>query len=79
MPDPVATRHDSWIRIAVWIRPRVLQIRTWLAKEAVEYKSSNTTTAFAWMRDHSSEIHLQAVFVEQFSDHLVKVYHKLEA
>ena len=31
------------------------------------------------MRDHNSEIHLQAVFVEQFSDHLVNVYHKLEA
>ena len=79
MPQPVATRHDSWIRTAVWVRTHTQKIREWLAEEAKGYPSAGTRAALEWVRGQASAIYLQAVFVDQFSNHLVKVYHKLEA
>ena len=76
MPDPVATRHDSWIRTAVWVRTRVTALRSWLLKEAADYKSHATTEALQWIRTNAAEIHLQALL---YTNHLVKIYHALEA
>ena len=62
MPDPVATRHDSWMRTAVWVRKRTQQRRGWLAKEAIDYLSAGTRAALEWVRRHGAAIYRHAVW-----------------
>ena len=46
MPNPVATRHDSWMQPALWVQKRTQQILVWLAKEAIGYPLAGTRAAF---------------------------------
>ena len=78
LPDPCATRHDSWIHSATWFHTRIASVKAWLQLEVERYPSTATMAALQHITNHRNKLNLQAAMLHEHLLPVVELYHKLE-